>query len=109
MEVEDYISALSPSKYKKMVQLIRKLESGIGSDDIRPTKKELEYKLKSGKVVVAAKNLKKYTRVTDKDLLLKRVTTKPEPKYLRKFDQLVNKELLCDIMKDEPFTMSSIR
>ena len=44
-----------------MVQLIRTLESGIGSDDIRPTKKELEYKLKSGKVVVAAKNLKKYT------------------------------------------------
>ena len=109
LEVEDYISAISPSKFKKMVQLIRQLESGIGSDDIRPTKKELEYKLKAGKVVVAAKDLKKNMRIRDKDLLLKRVTTKPDSRYLRKFDQLVDKKLLHDVKKDQPFIVSNVR
>ena len=109
LEVEDHISAISPSKFNKMVQLIRQLESAIGSDNNRPTKKELEYNLRSGKVVVAAEDLKKHIRISDKDLLLKRVTTKPDPKYLRKFDQLVDKKLLCDVKKDEPFTMSTIK
>ena len=46
--------------------------------------------------------------IKDKDLLLKRFTTKPVLKYLRKYDQLIGRKLSHDIKKDEPFTKSSI-
>ncbi len=108
LEVEDYISALSPSKFKGMVKIIRDIEKAIGSEDLRPSEKELDYKLRSGKVIVSSKKLIAGSILQESDLLLKRVSIEPIKKHLRKFQQLVGKAINKDIDKDMPFTKDDI-
>jgi N,N'-diacetyllegionaminate synthase len=108
LEVEDYISALSPSKFKRMVEIIRGIEKAVGSNDLKPSEKELDYKLRSGKVIVSSKELITGSTIKETDLLLKRVSTEPNKTHLRKFEQLVGRTVIKDFDKDLPFTKDDI-
>ena len=66
LQLEDYVSALPPSCFKKFVKKIRKSALEPGPD-------EKMYRLKSAKIVVAARKLKKGSLLRNNDLELLRV------------------------------------
>ena len=71
--LEDFVSALPPSGFKAFVTKIRKYGKAMGSLEIQPGKMEAEYRLRSAKVLVAARNLKKGAILKMKDIKLLRV------------------------------------
>jgi sialic acid synthase SpsE len=73
LKLEDYVSALPPSEFRSFVKKIRKYGKALGSPQIQPGEDETRYRLKSAKVVVTARNLKKGAVVASKDLKLLRV------------------------------------
>ena len=73
LQLEDYVSALPPSCFKKFVKKIRKYEKALGSSDLEPGSDEKMYRLKSAKIVVAARKLKKGQLLRNNDLKLLRV------------------------------------
>ena len=73
LQLEDYVSALPPSCFKKFVKKIRKYEKALGSSALEPGPDEKMYRLKSAKIVVAARKLKKGSPLRNNDLKLLRV------------------------------------
>ena len=73
LQLEDYVSALPPSCFKKFVKRIRKYEKALGSSALEPGPDEKMYRLKSAKIVVAARKLKKGSLLRNSDLKLLRV------------------------------------
>jgi N,N'-diacetyllegionaminate synthase len=73
LQLEDYVSALPPSCFKKFVKKIRKYEKALGSSAIEPGSDERMYRSKSAKIVVAARKLKKGSLLRNNDLKLLRV------------------------------------
>jgi sialic acid synthase SpsE len=73
LQLEDYVSALPPSCFKKFVKKIRKYEKALGSSALEPGPDEKMYRSKSAKIVVAARKLKKGSLLRNNDLKLLRV------------------------------------
>lgn len=69
---EDYISALHPDEFARMVRLVRRTEAGLGSDDWHLTPMEQTYRQEMTKRVVAAKPFRAGQHLTADDLTLKR-------------------------------------
>ena len=72
LELEDYVSALSPSEFGAFVERIRALEPAIGSESLELSEVEYEYRSKAMKVVVARRLLPAGEVITKEDLALKR-------------------------------------
>jgi N,N'-diacetyllegionaminate synthase len=73
LKLEDYVSALPPREFRHFVKKIRKYSKALGSPLVRPSEVESRYRMKSAKVVVAARNLKKGAVVASKYIKLLRV------------------------------------
>ena len=73
LQLEDYVSALSPACFKKFVKKIRKYGKALGSSAIEPGSGEKMYRSKSAKIIVAARKLKKGNLLRKEDLKLLRV------------------------------------
>ena len=73
LQLEDYVSALPPACFKKFVKKIRKYEKALGSSALEPGLDERMYRLKSAKIVVAARKLQKGSLLRNNDLKLLRV------------------------------------
>lgn len=108
LQIEDYISALSVDRFGDFVKIIRSMEPAIGSSELSLTSKEIEYKNRAGKVVVANRDLKKGEYVTEKDITMKRVSTSPSEKYYQKILPIIGKSLLKSLNVDEPFEKGMI-
>ena len=72
LEIEDYISGITPSKFIKFVSLIRRYENALGKDSFELTEQELVYRNKATKSVVALCDLKAGDILTSKSVALKR-------------------------------------
>jgi N,N'-diacetyllegionaminate synthase len=108
LEIEDYISALSIDRFKQFTSLIRRYEISLGSSSFEMSEKELEYKRKAGKVIVAGQNLEKGKILLLSDLAMKRVSTDPSPDYFREMSQVVGEIINANISKDEPLNNTLI-
>lgn len=102
LEVEDYISALSPTRFKEFVKVIREMEKALGTTSLGLTEKEKEYKLKAGKVVVADQEIPSGTELRLEHLALKRVSTEPNPDFLRQVDYLIGKKVSKNFSPNNP-------
>lgn len=103
LKIEDYVSALSIDRFGEFVRVIRNLEMGIGSADLELTKKEEEYGKRSGKVLVACRELSQGHLITELDIVMKRVSIKFNKKHFRRVTDLVGKTLINPLKKDCPF------
>ena len=97
LQLEDYISALDPKGFRKFAERVRTVESALGSDCLEVTPQELEYRQKAMKVVVSNRILSKGHRLTNTDVVLKRVGQPAEILALRKIEQVIGRELNCDL------------
>jgi len=109
LQIEDYISALSIDRFANFVDVIRKIEPALGSPEFDLIDKEIEYKKKAGKVVVANCNLKKGHIITKSDLALKRVSVVPSDAYFTKKEDVADKILLRSISTNSPIENSFIK
>jgi N,N'-diacetyllegionaminate synthase len=109
LEIEDYISALSIDRFAQLVTIIRQMESSLGSKELILTEKEIEYKKKAGKLVVAKNDMEKGKLIAETDIEMKRVSTTPTDKHFSKPGMVIGKTLLADIKKDEPFEIDSVK
>lgn len=103
LQLEDYVSAITPSRFAELVRLTRKFESVYGSNSLELTSDELKYRLKAGKVAVAASNLSAGQTLKSEHLNLKRIAA-PELKtgLVKDLRTLIGKSLNRELMENEP-------
>jgi len=95
---EDYESALDTSEFLFFVKLIREFEGVLGKDNLNCNKAEEVYRLAARKCLVAGKNLKKGTLLTEQNIALKRI---PDPENgIVDMKNMIGKKLKVDLMKD---------
>lgn len=107
LEIEDYISALTPEKFLHFVERVHHLEGALGSDDLNPTSIELEYRHKVLKVVVANRSLKKGETISGEVLSLKRVS-KVQSSAFNCIEQVVGHIANVDISLHQQITKEMI-
>lgn len=94
----DHKASLEPQELSEMVKAIRNVEKGLGNGIKKPTNDEIKIKKLVRKSIVAKENIPKGSILTEEMLEIKRPGTGIEPKYL---DELIGKELIEDIKKDD--------
>lgn len=103
LEVEDYISALTPTRFKKFVNLVRKYEVALGSSSLELTPLEIEYRNKAGKVVVALKDINVGEELTINNVGLKRVGDKwKDSKKINTLNKVLGKTVNLSVKLNEP-------
>jgi N,N'-diacetyllegionaminate synthase len=94
----DHKASLEPQELSEMVKAVRNVEKGLGNGIKKPTNDEIKIKKLVRKSIVAKKDILKGSILTEEMLNIKRPGTGIEPKYL---DELVGKELIEDVKKDD--------
>lgn len=109
LQIEDYISALSVDRFGEFVKMVRAMEPALGSAELPLTGKEIDYKKRAGKVVVANRDLQKGVRITESDVAMKRVSTTPSESFYRQVAPVIGKILAAPLEKDCPFERGMIQ
>lgn len=94
----DHKASLEPQELSEMVKAIRNIENGLGNGVKKPTDDEIKIKKLVRKSIVAKEDIPKGSVIEEEMLDIKRPGTGIEPKYL---DELVGKELIKDVKKDD--------
>jgi N-acetylneuraminate synthase len=103
LQLEDFVSALSPSGFRGFVARIRRLEGALGSENLELTEIEKQYRRKVLRVVVAAADIPKGTPLIRQQVALKRVGTVKDTPIFRK-GEAVGRKLRVDIQKNQQIT-----
>lgn len=101
----DHSASLEPKELKELVDGIRAVERALGSPIKRPNPSELEVKHVAQKSVVAAKEIKKGTIITEDMLTVKRPGGGIKPKHL---ELVVGREAKVDINEDSIISIDMI-
>lgn len=81
LKLEDYISALNPDEFVKMVEEIRKVEQFPRTTTYEMSEREADYRKKAKKAILTARSISEGEKITRKDLTMLR-TGQPVPKIL---------------------------
>jgi sialic acid synthase SpsE len=104
LEIEDYVSALEPSKFQEFVSVIRTMEKALGKRGFELTSKEHEYRNKAGKVVIAKQDLEAGKVLEESDLILKRVNHEQSLIYFYETEKILGKSLKSSVSANSPIT-----
>jgi N,N'-diacetyllegionaminate synthase len=108
LEIEDYISGVTPSEFIKFVHLVRRFEPVLGLDSLALTEQEEAYRNKATKSVVALSNLDAGDVLTLDTVALKRCS-KPITKHsILEIEQAIGKTLKIDIQINSPITKEDL-
>ncbi len=108
LQIEDYVSALSVDRFLTFVSTVRTMSAALGRADLGLTAKEIEYKKRAGKVVVAKRPMNKGEQVTVNDIAMKRVSTTPSDKYFPRVESLLGKTLSVGLMENSPIEIGTL-
>jgi sialic acid synthase SpsE len=109
LAIEDYISALSVDRFGQFVKMIREIEPALGKSELVFTEKEIDYKKRAGKLVVASADMNKDDIISEDNIEMKRVSTTPGDKYFARPHLVIGKKLLAPVKKNEPFEISNVK
>jgi len=109
LKLEDYVSGLSPEKFRTFVQKIRKYTTALGSPIMSPRKIEAKYRSRSAKIVIAAKNLYKNQQINLDDIKLLRTKNQETYKAIYNPKTLYNKKLARSILKNRPIEENDVK
>jgi sialic acid synthase SpsE len=101
----DHKASIEPDEFKKMVAAIRDVESAMGDGMKKMQPCEVCNRDVVRKSIVAAKDISKGSKISEKMLAIKRPGTGIEPKYVEK---LVGKKAQSRIKKDTVITWDMI-
>jgi len=103
---EDFVSALNPDEFKKLVEYVREIEKSFGSPAIEPLSEgELSYRQVSRKRTVATRLIRKGERITQEDMALKRAD---DGIYPDETGLIIGRTASRDIKENAPITWDKI-
>jgi N,N'-diacetyllegionaminate synthase len=102
LEIEDYISGITPSEFIKFVGLIRRFEPVLGLDSLELTNQEEVYRNKATKSVVALTDLKAGDVINLETVALKRCSKPINKDSIVEIEHAIGKTLKIDIKTDSP-------
>ncbi len=97
----DHSSSLEPKEFRELIEGIRNIEKCLGDGIKKPSAAEVKNTYGMRRSLVAKMDLQRGTILKTEHFGFKRPANGLSPKYL---EQLIGKELLADLKKDEPFT-----
>ena len=97
LELEDFTSAISPKEFSEFVRRIRKYELSLGSSSLDLSEKELAYRRKATKSVVALEKIQQYDTLTIENVGLKRSSTSIDESSILKLEEVLGKKVNKDI------------
>jgi len=108
LEVEDFVSALTPSNFKKFVDAVKIMQPALGVESLDVSDSEKEYKDRSGKVVVLKRDIDANIKLQSDDLALKRVGTDGSPGCFRKKGAVIGCVLKSSGKENQPIMETDI-
>ena len=108
LEIEDYISGVTPSEFIKFVGLIRRFEPVMGLDSLELTEQEEAYRNKATKSVVALTDLKAGDVLTLETVALKRCSKPINKHSILEIEHALGKTLKVDRKTDSPLAKGDI-
>ncbi len=105
LEGPDHIASLEPNELVDMVQAIRHIEQALGEPDKKPFEEEVRIMKTGRRSIIAALDLKKGQRLSERDIVIKRPGTGILPKYLK---TVIGRKALRDIERDSPIMEADI-
>jgi sialic acid synthase SpsE len=100
LEIEDYISGVTPSEFIRFVSLVRRFEPVLGLNSLVLTEQEQVYRNKATKSVVAICNLRVGDTLTIDSVALKRCSKPIDGHSILEIEQALGKVLNTDISID---------
>lgn len=108
LEIEDYISGVTPTEFINFVELIRRFEPALGVGSLELTKQEELYRSKATKSVVVLTDLKAGDVLNSELVALKRCS-KPITEFsVLELEKVIGKKLKEDIKADSPILIGDI-
>jgi N,N'-diacetyllegionaminate synthase len=105
MEGGDHLASLEPHEFKDLVDKIRKLEMALGDGIKKCMPSEEDVKKIARKSIVARKNIKKGSVISNDDLAVKRPGTGIQPRFLKR---IIGRRSKDDISADQLIAWSQI-
>lgn len=102
LEIEDYVSALTPDRFLRFSRMLRDLSGAIGNESLELSEKEQAYRTRAGKIAVAAKDLPAGTVITLDDIAFKRYSIEPVSNAFSTSAGLEGATLLMPVLQNEP-------
>ena len=102
LEIEDYISGITPSEFTRFVSLIRRFEPVLGLNSLELTEQELAYRKKATKSVVTLCDLKLGDTLTLDLIALKRCSISINDHSILEIEQALGKVINKDISVNSP-------
>jgi len=102
LEIEDYISGVTPSEFIKFVSLVRRFEPVLGLNSLVLTQQEQAYRNKATKSVVAICDIKAGDTLTLNSVALKRCSKPITESSILEIEQALGKVLNIDVNIDSP-------
>lgn len=102
----DHSASLEPIHFKKLVEVIRNVEKGIGNGLKIPTSSELTNKKIVVRKIVASRDIKKDERLNETNLAFKRANFGLESKY---FNLIRNKKANKPIKRNEIISLAMLK
>lgn len=104
LEIEDFVSALTPERFARFVESVRTAEKALGKANFQLTPTEMTYRNKAGKVVVADRNLTAGSVIGETDIVMKRVVHDDSLTYFRAKEEIMAKKLKKDVERNNAIT-----
>ena len=108
LQLEDYVSALSIDRFQTFLQELRVVETALGKNEIKISKKEKDYKNLAAKNVILNKNLSKNSKISHKDISLIRVLNDKNNFYIKDPKLILNKKLKVNLKKNTPIKLEDL-
>ncbi len=108
LEIEDYISGVTPSEFIKFVGLVRRFEPVLGLNSLELTEQEEAYRNKATKSVVALSDLKAGDILTLDTVALKRCSKPITENSILEIEQAIGRTLSVDIPVDSPIAKADL-
>lgn len=105
MKGPDHKASMSPAEFTEYVEHIRNTEKLLGNGRKKPTAKERTIMQQVRRSILATRDLKAGTILTEKDICIKRPGTGIAPEFM---SFLPGRELKRDIEKEEPITWQDV-
>lgn len=102
LEIEDFVSGLSPDNFIKFSDQIKRYEQALGQSSLDLTELELEYRNKAVKLVIATRDIKAGSTISKDDVALKRTGKEMVGEPIRSLSEVLGSTINIDVAVNSP-------
>ncbi len=104
LQLEDFVSALSPHEFSRFVEGVRNTERALGTADLKLTAVERKYRKTAMKSVVASRDIKRGSTLGEEDLSLLRAGKEGTSDSFHSVAQVLGRILARDVRRNQRIT-----